>query len=291
VSGLARISRGSYADTSGLSAEAKHLLTARAVLSAVGNVALSHTTAATNWGLPVQPTTLARVHVSPLVDRRGKPGHGPEYHMHTRRIDPADLRDQNGLATTSPLRTVLDCARWLDPDWGVAVADCALHNRLITAEDLERAAAGIRRLRGAERARALPTRSSILAESVGETLLRLRLLRMGLTPVEQVAMPWVEGNPRVDFLIEGWLVVEFDGRGKYEIGGDPAGAHWAEKVRDNHLVDWGYTVAHVIWAQLWDETRLARRINMLLARGPSTRWPGPSSAERDSASRLPRTSA
>ena len=68
-------------------------------------------------------------------------------------------------------------------------------------------------LRGAARARALPSLCSGLAESPGESLLRLRLQRMGLEPVEQYTMPWVEGNPRVDFLVEGRLVVEFDGQG------------------------------------------------------------------------------
>ena len=38
------------------------------------------------------------------------------------------------------------------------------------------------------------------------------------------------------------------------------------------LVEAGYTVIHVTWAQLWDEPRLARRINAVLAQGPSERF-------------------
>ena len=272
VSTLERISRGAYADTEGLSPEQRHLMKARAVLCGVSEVGVSHITAAVNWELPVLTSMLELVHLSPYSGRAGKPKGGPRHHIHTMPITPAEVVDKNDLPTTSALRTVLDCARLLDADWGVVIADDALHRGLITSEELTSRASGIRRLRGAERARLLPSRTSCLAESPAESLLRLRLLRIGLRPVEQVTMQWIEGAPRVDFLIDDWLVVEFDGRGKYEIDGDPAAAHWAEKLRHDRLVEAGYTVIHVTWAQLWDEPRLARRINAVLAQGPSERF-------------------
>ena len=93
--------------------------------------------------------------------------------------------------------------------------------RVVDHDALAEAARRSRRLKGAERARALPPMCSALAESPGESLLRLRLLRMGLEVTEQYSMPWVEGEPRVDFLVDGRLVVEFDGRGEVRTRGRP----------------------------------------------------------------------
>jgi very-short-patch-repair endonuclease len=266
VAGLTLLARGAYADTSGLSAEGQHVLRARALMGRVGDVIASHVSAAAAWELPLLDSHLERVHLSPSPDRRGNPKAGPGYHLHTQTVAPTDVVGLNGLPVTSPLRTTLDCARWLTPDWGVVIADAALHRGLIDHDDLARAALRVRRLKGAERARVLPTLSSGLAESPGESLLRLRLLRMGLDVTEQYSMPWVEGEPRVDFLVEGRLVVEFDGQGKYSLGPDPARAHWEEKLRHDRIVEAGYAVIHIVWAQLWDEPALRRRVNRALSR-------------------------
>jgi len=94
---------------------------------------------------------------------------------------------------------------------------------------------------------------------------------MGLEVTEQYSMPWVEGEPRVDFLVDGRLAVEFDGRGKYSLRGDPARAHWEEKLRHDRIVEAGNAMIHVVWAELWDEPALRRRVNRALARAKPTR--------------------
>jgi hypothetical protein len=271
VAGLQVLARGAYADTAGLSAEARLILRTRALVDRVGSVIASHLSAAAAWELPLQDSHLDEVHLSPCPDRRGNPKAGPGYHLHTRAVKPADVELLNGLPVTTPLLTTLDCARWLRPDWGVVIADAALHRGLIDQESLAEAALRVRRLKGAARARALPKMSSALAESPGESLLRLRLLRMGLEVTEQYSMPWVEGEPRVDFLVDGRLVVEFDGRGKYSLRGDPARAHWEEKLRHDRIVEAGTAMIHVVWADLWDEPALRRRVNRALASARPTR--------------------
>jgi very-short-patch-repair endonuclease len=270
VARLRLLARGAYADTAGLSVEDLHILRARALVGRVGGVIASHVSAAAAWELPLQDSHLERVHLSPHSDRRGNPKAGPGYHLHTRGLAPTDVVVLNGLPVTSPLLTTLDCARWLQPDWGVVIADAALHRGLFDHDTFALAALGVRRLKGAERARALPALSSALAESPGESLLRLRLRRMGLKVTEQYSMPWVEGEPRVDFLVEGRLVVEFDGQGKYSLRGDPARAHWEEKLRHDRIVEAGNTMIHVVWADLWDEPALRRRVNRALTRARST---------------------
>jgi hypothetical protein len=261
VEGLSLLSRGYYADTTDLSAEQEHIVRARALLGRVIDVAASHTTAAVAWGLPVRRSELVQVHLSPRAGRLGGPKSGPGFHLHCRPVEETEALYASDLMVTSPLRTVLDCASVTGLDWAVAIGDAALRRGLIESPDLEVAAAGVRRLKGAARMRALPFLCSGLAESPGESLLRMRLIRMGLEPVEQYSMPWVEGSPRVDFLIGDNLVVEFDGEVKYSLNGDPARAHWEEKRRHDNLVEAGNEVIHVVWAQLWDEAALRRRVN------------------------------
>jgi hypothetical protein len=70
----------------------------------------------------------------------------------------------------------------------------------------------------------------------------------------------------VDFLVEGTLVVEFDGRSKYRIDGDPESAHWAEKLRHDRIVEYGYPVLRAIWPDLWDQPRLRARVERALGR-------------------------
>lgn len=265
VSGLQRLAPGAYANTAGLTAEAGHALRLAATLGRIDDVVASHASAAVLWGLPVRDSDLGTVHLSPESGRRGKPKSGSGHHVHTLEVGPNEIQVVKGLATTDPLRTVLDCARLMDADWGVAIADASLHRGLVNVEELKNAARTQRRTHGAARARTLPSHVSPAAESPGESLLRLRLVRMGLRPQEQVSMPWVEGNPRVDFLV-GTLVIEFDGRSKYELDGRPASAHWEEKRRHDRLVEAGYEVLHIVWADLWDEPALRARITRALQR-------------------------
>ena len=143
------------------------------------------------------------------------------------------------LASTDPVTTVLDCARELDADWAVVVADAALHRQLVTLDDLRSAAAALRNLRGVGKARMLANRASAHAESPGESLARLRLVPLGYEPAEQVQLREVGGAPRVDFLIDDCLVAEFDGRAKYELSGDVPRAHWEEKQRHDRIVEAG----------------------------------------------------
>jgi very-short-patch-repair endonuclease len=262
VAGLDRLAPGAYARTEGMDPVAVHIARACAVLGRVSGVVASHTTAAAIWGLPLRAHDLGTVQVSRVAGRRGGAKSGRAHHVHCREVAEQDIDTHAGALCTGPVLTVLDCARILDEDWAVAIADAALHTGLVSRRDLATRAELVINCTGAGRARLLPALTSALAESPGESLLRRRLSRMGVTPREQVEI----GVDRVDFLVEGCLVVEFDGRGKYELQGDPAAAHWAEKRRNDRLVELGYEVLHVTWADLWDEVALARRVARSLRR-------------------------
>ncbi len=274
VEGLARLARGSYADTTGMAAEREHLVRAQALQGTIRGVVTSHTSAALAWGLPVPRAELAIVHLSPGTGRRGGPKSAPGYHLHCRVVADSEVVPILDQHVTEPLRTVVDSASVLDLDWAVALGDAALREGLIEAVALRESTTSVRRLKGAARMRALPELCSGLAESPGESLLRMRLNRLGVAFAEQVTLPGVEGHPRVDFLVEGRLIVEFDGRAKYSMNGDPARAHWEEKRRHDRVVEAGYEVIRVVWDQLWDEPDLRRRINRALHK--VARHPAPS---------------
>jgi hypothetical protein len=257
---LERLTAGTYADLLGLTDEAAHEVRARAVLARLSGVALSHVSAAVLWDLPVMRRHLDTVHLTRMGTRAGRPKNRPAYRLHPGPIRAEEHRSRRDVPITAPARTVTDCARLLGTDWGVVLADAALRRGLVDLDELERRAREVRRLHGAERARALQGLTSQLAESPGESLLRLQLIRLQRPPREQVQLLDVQDVPRVDFLVGRWLVIEFDGRAKYGIGGDPAAAHWAEKRRQDPMVEVGYEVVRVVWAELGDAFGLERRI-------------------------------
>ncbi len=280
VARLTRLTRGAYADLAGHGPEEQHVLRARALVQRVSGVVASHTTAGAAWALPVPRAALRSVQLSPRAGRVGHSKSGPGYHLHYRPVAGAEADETAGLQVTSPLRTLLDCATRVSLDWAVAIADTALRRGLVDFDALGAQARRTRRIHGAAKVRALPNLCSTLSESPGESLLRVRLVRMGLPFVEQATINAAGGPPRVDFLIEERLVVEFDGQEKYSLNGDPAAAHWAEKLRHDGIVEAGFEVLHVAWNDLWDEHALRARIARALDRahsrscgaGRTSRW-------------------
>lgn len=269
--GMTRLCTGSYAELTSLTAQDRHLLRARALTLHLPWTVMSHLTAAAAWGLPVLDRHLEVVHLSRAESRVGHAKSGPRYRLHTRVVTGPDTALVHGTPTTTALRTILDCGRLLDLDWGVVVADAALRAGLCTSEQLTVAASGTHRLAGSARARALPGRISTLAESPGETLLRMRLCRMRARFREQAVLDDVPGRPRVDFLVEGCAAVEFDGRAKYQLTNSLEQAYWDEKSRQDRIMECGYEVLRVNWSQLWDEPALRERILRTVGRAHARR--------------------
>jgi very-short-patch-repair endonuclease len=263
---MAAVAPGAYADLTDLCAEDAHRVRAAAVLERLGDVVASHATALALWQLPTTADQLTMVHVTRTASRAGRPKSRRWYRMHPGPVPADRTAERGGIPVTDPAQTLLDCARFLGLDWGVVAADAAIRRDLVDPVDLEVTAAQARGVTGAARARALPEHVSPLAESPGESLLRLRLRRMGVAVREQVVLVEVEGVPRVDFLVGDRLVIEFDGRAKYARGGDVEAAMWSEKCRHDRIVEAGYEVLRVTWADLWDEAALRERVRAALRR-------------------------
>ena len=96
---------------------------------------ISHLSAAQIWGLAVLAKPTAP-HVTVGRHRHGLAAQGATLHWADLRPDQLDERGR----ITAPLRTVLDCARTLPFSEGLAVADSALRDGLVSGHELLQAA-------------------------------------------------------------------------------------------------------------------------------------------------------
>jgi very-short-patch-repair endonuclease len=142
---------------------------------------------------------------------------------------------------------------------GLCAMDSALHRRRCTLDELRLA---VEQLHPRRRASALLAIGATdpLAESVGETRTRIILRDAGFSVRSQVVIQ--DGSRflgRVDLLVDDCVVVEFDGRVKYE-GVSGRAALTAEKERESRISRLGYEVVRVVWAELSDPAALVRRV-------------------------------
>jgi very-short-patch-repair endonuclease len=148
------------------------------------------------WELPA---------LSHVTIPRGSSRSAPDAIVHVAALGPDDVEPWR--AVTSVRRTLLDCARVLPLPEAVTVLDSATHLGLITCRELQTVATAARGTGSANLRRAVrhidPEAGSAL-----ESVLRIMLLACGGDVRSQV---WIAGVGRVDFVINGWLVIEGDG--------------------------------------------------------------------------------
>lgn len=148
---------------------------------------------------------------------------------------------------------------------GICAADDALHRELTTAAQIASAVRALPRT-GRTRAGRFLARADLRSESVGETRVRLLLADLGYSVEVQVEIWDAKGFVgRVDLLVEGLLVVEFDGLVKYA-GNGGAGVLVAEKQRESRLVSAGYGVLRLVWSDLADPAAVAGEVRRWVAR-------------------------
>jgi predicted transcriptional regulator of viral defense system len=246
----------------------RHLDRAAAALLAVRcpDAAVAHISAGVAWSLEwLDPPRLDDVWLA--APRSHKVRYYPGL-----RVLPADLPPQHlvsspdGLRCTSAARTAVDLARHLTFRQGVVAMESALRLKLATEEQLDRVlaeCAGWPYTRKARRVRAVVDAQT---ESVAESLARAVFAELGLpVPVAQADIVDATGAwiGRVDFLFEGRVIVEVDGRMKYT---DPD-VLWREKLREDRLREAGYQVVRLTWADLMGPpARIRARVLAALAR-------------------------
>lgn len=250
---------------------ARHRLRVAAAVPrfAAGNV-VSHASAAVLHGLPLWQVPLAVVHAT--RSRRNGAGRTGRLHVHPAPLDPAEVTTVDGVLVTTAARTVVDLARTVGFAPAVVVADAALHDRLVTDDELSTAVERIAGWPGAPAARRVVAFADGRSESPGESRSRVALARAGLA-ADDLQHEVCDGDGkllRVDFW---WFdpdrAGEFDGRVKYgrllRPGQDPGDAVFAEKLREDAIRATGVRVVRWTWHELDDFARVAARI-----RGPHT---------------------
>lgn len=148
---------------------------------------------------------------------------------------------------------------------GLTAMDAAQHRGLVGAADLDQAVQRLASLDGISIARACLPLTDANCESVGETRTRMILQRNDFDFLSQV---WIDDSAgsvgRVDFLVGGRVVIEFDGAQKYA-GLDGKEALVAEKRREDRLRALGYRVVRLTWPDLEDAAAVVARIRAELA--------------------------
>ncbi len=174
----------------------------------------------------------------------------------------ADLSGEDGLVT-SPMRTVIDCARRLEFGPALAVADSALRHGDVAHVELVEAAAAIRG-KGAARARRVAEYASPLAANPFESMLRAIALETSLSVQPQVGISSrsevvhpdvVDSRRRVVLEADSW---------EFHTGRD---AHARDCRRYTLLVVHGWTVLRFTWRQVMHDADFVRRCLVALLEG------------------------
>lgn len=245
---VVRVRRGAYV-LGPLWSEAKHeeqlrLFTLAVLRTRDKDVATHHAALALNH-LPLHGVRLDVVDVQSKVDRvrlsaglRTQPGSLP-------------YTTTDGAKCVSIEHAIVQVLLRSGMEAALVPLDAALRTKVCTLERVRAAVAGMvpptRKALG-ERLIALADPKS---DSPGETRTRLLLHDLGHQWRSQVVICDEGGDfvAKVDFLLEGKVVVEFDGFKKYG-GADGARALAAEKRREDRLRALGYRVVRLVWADL-----------------------------------------
>ena len=256
---LTRVRRGAYVPTVDdrlREREARHALTVRAAVAQLPTESVvSHSSAAVLHGLPVWNIPLNRVHVT--RDRSSGGGHRrSDLHVHHTPLQPDEITVVDGVALTTPARTLADLARGTPFEQAVAVVDAALCSGIVSRSDLDDAVQRAARRPGNHKARRTISFADPGAESVGESRSRVLIARFRVpAPILQWEVPTSGRIGRTDFAWpEQRTVGEFDGRVKYgrllRRGQQPGDVVFAEKVREDAIRDTGLRVVRWTWDEL-----------------------------------------
>jgi len=240
---IVRDSRGRYA----LPTAAVGMRTANR-LSAV----MSHTSAAAHWGWEMK-----RVPTRPAVtvprNRKVSAEVRTEVDVFWRPLAPGRI---GSALVTSPIQTLLDCARWLPFDEALAIADSALRHKSLTRAELGGAGEGVR---GHGRLRVLRVLEA--ADARADNPFESALRAIGLD------VPGLHLVPQVEIRIPGRRRMRpdlVDKRLKIVVEADSFEHHGSRKAlvldcaRYDNLVADGWTVLRFAWEQVMYEPAWVR---------------------------------
>lgn len=173
---------------------------------------------------------------------------------------------------TSLERTVVDCARTMDVERAVVIADQALR-RGADQQLLQDYVDSGRITRGVRRVRRVLEAMDARSESVGETRTRVLLDTLGIRGAAlQLDVDTPLGRYRGDF---GWkdrrVILEFDGRAKYFDYAPTDEVIFNERRREKALLDDDWQVIRIAWEDLSKPWDVERKVKAALERRPYER--------------------
>jgi hypothetical protein len=259
------VRRGCYAERSlweRLDDEGRYALRVRAAtLAQVRAGVPSHGSAAVLLEMPTRPRWRELVHVTRPGVTGSRTENGVKHHLAA--YGEADVTTAGGQRVLALARTAVDIGREHGFEDGVVACDAALRMGVPRAA-LARALLPMTYWPHVTRARAAVEVADAGAQNVGESLLRLMVLELGIgRPETQYVV--TEGSRRAEVdLRVGRHLFEFDGRVKYvdrEHGGvadrPVTQVLWEEKQREDWLrrVYGGHGMSRVVWDELFGEAR------------------------------------
>lgn len=265
-----RLTTGWYAVVDGdpPAREALHRLTAVAVGRALrGRAALSHHSCLVVAGLPTFAADLTTVHLTSLVETRGgvsvtRRGVTVHRRVGNLRIPAPDLLAPDRPRLVPTAWAAVQAGMTAGPEAFVVSADGALRAGTATPDALSRAVEVFATHTGIGPVRPALPLADARHESPGESRAAFLLAALGHSVEPQVEVVAEGRRYRADFRIVGTRVlVEFDGAVKYE----DRRALFEEKQREDALRRAGWVVVRVVWGDLDDPRRVARRLAAALA--------------------------
>ncbi|MBB6569405.1 type IV toxin-antitoxin system AbiEi family antitoxin domain-containing protein [Kribbella sandramycini] len=233
---------------------------------------VSHHSALVLHGAPVWQAELQEVQ---LTRTTGRSGESAGVRHHRGLLDDSDVTRLDGVLTTSIVRAMAEYATRSSFEAAVVSADAALRQGGVSDVELHRVLTAAENWAGAPKVRAVLAFASPLAESVGESRLRVLMRNHGLPDPElQISFADAEGLiGRVDFFFRSEAtVVEFDGALKYT--DDSQDALFKEKIREDRLRAMGLQVVRIRWADLDRDIWTAHSIRQAFARSSDSRIAG-----------------
>ncbi|MBY4415308.1 hypothetical protein HQO25_04555 [Rhodococcus fascians] len=285
--GWERFVNGVYVPSSrlaGLTEQERHRLLIDAILPILsGGYVVSHRSAALLHGLPLPTGGLDKVHIT-----RHRRGGGRTNTAVTVHCAPSlSSVTVDGVSVTSLARTVVDLARTETLLSAVIAGDVALKccDESELDADLQRA----RGWKGVAQARRAVNLMDGRSENPGESQSRIILREAGFDVESQVEIldPSGRSVARIDWMVNGLVVCEFDGKAKYtkylRQDENPGDVVFREKVREDAVRDLGYPVVRWTWADLANPAELVARVARAVERAAAL--PPPRGSVRITSSR------
>ena len=247
----------------------KHLTSCAAAISALRLPAyVFGTSAALVHGLPLDRHIEPRPHlvrhayrdVRALNRSPNRPPGLADVHVATHDLSAEDLTVLDGVPIVGRPLAAVSASCQSSPDWAVGLLDAVLWDGSATLEELQAMIDRWPLLKGIGTARRACLLARPGAQTILESLSRVRLVRAGLDE-PRLQVPFHDAAGLIGYADMFWehlgVIGEADGRSKYATREDV----FLEKVREDRLRELGYEVVRWTWIEIMtDPAAVVRRI-------------------------------